>query len=166
MSLLTEFKKFALRGNLVDMAVGFTVGAAFTTVAKSVVVDLIMPVIGLLAGGADFADLFILLAPGELGAPPYETLAAAQTAGAVTWNYGVFINNLLAFLLVALVMFIIIRMMNRIEDELEEGLGKDAADPEGPSHKKCPQCRTQIPYKARRCPNCTSELSDVDGSVA
>ena len=105
MSVLAEFQKFALRGNLVEMAIGFTVGAAFTTVAKSIVVDLIMPVVGLLTGGADFRDLFVVLSPGETAAGPYETLEAAQSAGAVTWNYGVFINNLFAFMLVAIIMF-------------------------------------------------------------
>lgn len=160
MSVMNEFKKFALRGNLVDMAIGFTVGAAFTTVAKSVVGDLIMPVVGLLTGGADFADLFIVLKPGEAQSPPYETLQAAQQAGAVTFNYGVFINNLIAFLLVALVMFMLVRMFNRIEDKFEEEFGEDAAKPDEPSHKKCRFCRTQIPFKAVRCPHCTSQLAE------
>lgn len=155
-----EFKKFAMRGNLVDMAIGFTVGAAFTTVAKSVVNDLIMPVVGLAAGGADFADLFWVMKPGENAPAPYDTLSAAQEAGAVTLNYGVFFNNVIAFLLVALVMFIVVRGMNRMEEKLEEEFGDDAAKPEEPDHKKCPFCRTQIPFKAIRCPNCTSRLEE------
>lgn len=164
--MLNEFKKFALRGNLVDMAIGFTVGAAFTTVAKSIVNDLIMPLVGYVSGGADFADLFVVLKEGENAAAPYQTLAGAQEAGAVTLNYGVFVNNVIAFLLVALVMFMLVRSFNRIEDKLEEEFGDDAAKPEEPSHKKCPFCRTQIPYKAVRCPNCTSELSDERTATA
>ncbi len=156
--MLQEFKKFAMRGNLVDMAIGFTVGAAFTTVAKSVVNDLIMPIVGLLTGGADFADLFWLMKEGEKASPPYETLHAAQQAGAVTLNYGVFFNSVIAFLLVALVMFGIVRSMNRVEAKLEAEFGEDAAKPEEPDHKKCRFCRTQIPFKATRCPNCTSDL--------
>lgn len=166
MSMVNEFKKFAMRGNLVDMAIGFTVGAAFTTVAKSVVNDLIMPVVGLLTGGADFSNLFIVMKAGE-NAPPYETLKSAQESGAVTFNYGVFINSVLAFLLVALVMFLIIRLVNRAEEKMESQFGSDAAKPEEPSHKKCQFCRTQIPYKAVRCPNCTSELKPTtEGAVA
>lgn len=159
MSIINEFKKFAVRGNLVDMAIGFTVGAAFTTVAKSVVNDLIMPVVGLFSGGADFSDLFWILKPGAESPPPYATLQDAEAAGAVTLNYGVFANNVLAFLLVALVMFAIIRLMNRVEETLESEFGEDAAKPDEPSHKKCSYCRTQIPFKAVRCPNCTSELT-------
>ena len=160
MSFVSEFRKFALRGNLVDMAIGFTVGAAFTTVAKSIVGDLIMPVVGLVTGGSDFADLFWILKPGTQ-APPYDTLQAAQDAGAVTVNYGVFVNNIIAFMLVALVMFLIVRLMNRAEEKLEAQFGDDAATAEDPSHKKCSYCRTQIPYKAIRCPNCTSELNST-----
>lgn len=161
MSMVNEFKKFAMRGNLVDMAIGFTVGAAFTTVAKSVVNDLIMPVVGLLTGGADFSDLFIVLKAGEKAPPPYETLNAAQDAGAVTLNYGVFINNVLAFLLVAFVMFLVIRLVNRAEERMERRFGQEAAKPEEPSHKKCEFCRTQIPFRAVRCPNCTSQIETV-----
>lgn len=158
MSMLKEFGKFAMRGNLLDMAIGFTVGAAFTTVAKSVVNDLVMPVVGLFSGGADFSDLFIVLKPGEKAAPPYETLKAAQESGAVTFNYGLFVNSVIAFLLVALVMFLIIRAVNRAEERLEGAFGAEAAKPEEPANKKCRFCRTQIPYRAVRCPNCTSEL--------
>lgn len=166
MSMLNEFKKFALRGNLVDMAIGFTVGAAFTTVAKSAVNDLVMPIVGLLTGGADFSDLFVVMKEGEKSPPPYATLQAAQDAGAVTLNYGLFINSLIALLLVALVMFLIIKTVNRVEDKLEEQFGSDAAKPDEPTHKKCQFCRTQIPYKAVRCPNCTSELDGASNSQA
>lgn len=162
-AILREFQKFAMRGSLVDMAIGFTVGAAFTTVAKSAVNDLIMPLVGLATGGADFADLFFVMKAGESVSPPYETLDVAQQAGAVTLNYGVFINSIIAFLLVALVMFVIVRSFNRVEEQLEEEFGDDAARPDEPDHKKCPYCRTQIPYKAVKCPNCTSELVESVG---
>lgn len=165
MGMLADFKKFALRGNLVDMAIGFTVGAAFTTVAKSAVDDLVMPVVGLFTGGADFSDLFVVLREGAKAGAPYATLRAAQEAGAVTLNYGLFVNATIAFLLVALVMFGVIRMMNRLEEGLEERFGDDAAKPDEPSQKKCPFCRTQIPYRAIRCPQCTSEL-EADAASA
>jgi large conductance mechanosensitive channel len=161
MGMLDDFKKFALRGNLVDMAIGFTVGAAFTSVAKSAVDDLVMPVIGLFTGGADFSDLFLVLSEGAKAGAPYGTLRAAQEAGAVTLNYGLFVNAVLAFLLVAAVMFLVIRMMNRLEERLEAEFGDDAAKPDEPSQKKCPFCRTEVPYRAIRCPHCTSELERV-----
>jgi large conductance mechanosensitive channel len=159
MGLLAEFKKFALRGNLVDMTVGFTVGAAFTTIAKSLVSDIIMPPVGLLLGGSDFSDLFLVIANGK-EAPPYHTLASAQAAGAVTINYGVFLNNLIAFLMVTAVMFLLVRMMNRIEGTLEVKFGEPPS-PSEPSEKKCDYCRMTIPYRAIRCPNCTSDLQQA-----
>lgn len=153
--MFNEFKKFVLRGNLVDLAIGFTVGAAFSTVAKSIVDDIIMPPIGLLLGGADFSDLFILLKKGET-AGPYNTLADAQSAGAVTLNYGLFINNLLSLLIVAFAMFLIIKFINRLEDQLSE---KPQPGEQDPSNKKCPFCISTIDYKATKCPNCTSDLT-------
>lgn len=158
--MFEEFKKFALRGNVVDLAVGFTVGAAFSTVARSLVDDIIMPPIGLLTGGADFADMFVVLQAGPDAAPPYATLADAQAAGAVTWNYGVFINNVLIFLIVALAMFYLIRLVNRLDQQMEEEFAPQKADegPKQPSNKKCPYCLQTIPYKATRCPQCTSHL--------
>ncbi len=160
MSLTQEFKKFVLRGNLMDMAIGFTVGAAFTTVAKSLVNDLIMPPIGLLLGGADFSDLFVVIADGEKVAPPYLTLKAAQEAGAVTLNFGTFINNVISLLLVAVAMFILIRVINRVDDALEQELDDPPKEPEEPSEKKCPYCRTTIAFRAIRCPACTSALAE------
>ncbi len=155
MGLLKDFKKFALRGNLIDMAIGFTVGAAFATVAKSIVDDLLMPPVGLALGSADFSNLFWLLRAGAETPPPYATLADAQAAGAVTLNYGAFVNNALAFLLVALAMFVIVRLVNRAHDALE---GSDPEAPGEPSDKKCPQCLSVVPYKATRCAYCTSPL--------
>lgn len=154
--MFKDFKKFALRGNLIDMAIGFTVGAAFATVAKSIVSDILMPPVGLLLGRADFSDLFWLLRAGENAPPPYATLAEAQEAGAVTVSYGVFVNNVVAFLLVALAMFVIVRMVNRAKDSLEGG---EPEQPGEPSDKKCPYCQMVVPYKATRCAYCTSELA-------
>lgn len=144
-----EFKEFALRGNVVDMAVGIIIGGAFGTIVRSVVDDVVMPPIGLLLGGTDFADLFILLKEGSPGAP-YLSLADAQAAGAVTINYGVFINALISFLVVALVIFFLIRGMNRLRREEEA--------PAEPTIKDCPFCLSTIAIKATRCPQCTSHL--------
>ena len=160
MSLISQFKKFAMRGNIVDMAIGFTVGAAFSTIAKSLVNDILMPPIGLALGRADFSDLFWLLREGAEAPPPYATLADAQSAGAVTLNYGAFVNSIVAFLIVALAMFLIIRSFNRVEEELEEHFGEDKAQPEEPDQKKCRFCRSTIAYRAIRCPNCTSHLTE------
>ncbi len=155
---LEAFKKFMLRGNLIDLAIGFTVGAAFSTVAKSLVNDIIMPPIGLLMGQSDFGDKFVILKEGA-SQPANGTLAAAQESGAVTLNYGIFINNMIALLLVAFAMFLIVRFINRVESELDERFG-DADGDEQPSNKKCKYCRSTIDYQATRCPHCTSELPD------
>ncbi|HET89397.1 MAG TPA: large conductance mechanosensitive channel protein MscL [Chloroflexi bacterium] len=148
--MLKEFKQFALRGNVVDMAIGIVVGAAFGTIVNSLVEDVIMPPIGLLLGGVDFANLFILL---KAGSPPgpYGTLANAQAAGAVTISYGVFINAVISFLIVALVMFLLIRVINRMQEQDEEA-------PAEPKTKECPYCLSTIPIQATRCAYCTSEL--------
>jgi large conductance mechanosensitive channel len=148
--MLKEFKEFVLRGNVVDMAVGIIIGAAFGTIVTSLVNDVIMPPIGLLLGGVDFSDLFILLKAGSPAAP-YASLADAQAAGAVTINYGVFINAVISFLIVAFVIFLLIRSINRLRREEE-------APPPEPTTKECPYCLSTIPIKATRCPHCTSEL--------
>ena len=147
--MLKEFKEFALRGNVIDMAVGIVVGAAFGTIVKSLVADVIMPPIGLLMGGVDFANLFILLKPGS-PAGPYAALADAQAAGAVTVNYGLFLNSIVSFLIVAFVIFLLIRGLDRLQ--------KQEAPPAEPTTKECPYCLSTIPLKATRCPHCTSEL--------
>ena len=146
-----EFKEFALRGNVVDMAVGIVIGAAFGTIVKSLVDDIIMPPIGLLLGGVDFSSLFILLKAGSPAAP-YASLADAQAAGAVTINYGLFISSIISFLIVAFVVFLLIRAINRLKREGEEV-------PTEPTTKECPYCLSAIPIKATRCPHCTSEFS-------
>ena len=148
--MLDEFKKFAMRGNVVDMAVGIIIGGAFGTIVKSLVSDVIMPPIGLLLGGVDFSDLFITLKEGTT-AGPYATLAAAQAAGAVTIGYGLFINAVISFLIVAFAVFLLIKVINRMQAE----------KPAEPTEKECPYCLTSIAIKATRCPNCTSQLGNA-----
>ncbi|HLU61171.1 MAG TPA: large-conductance mechanosensitive channel protein MscL [Gammaproteobacteria bacterium] len=151
--MLKEFREFAMRGNVVDMAVGIIMGSAFGTIAQSLVKDVLMPPLGLLTGGIEFNDMFVVLKQGvEPG--PYATLAQAQSAGAVTINYGVFINNVVAFLLVAVALFFLIRAMNRLRRLKEE---EPAAVVE-PTTKECRYCCSLIPLKATRCPQCTSAL--------
>ena len=147
--MLDEFKKFAMRGNVVDMAVGIIIGGAFGTIVKSLVADVIMPPVGLLLGGVDFSNLFITLKEGA-NAGPYSTLAIAQEAGAVTISYGIFINAIISFLIVAFAVFLLIRGINNLRVEEEA----PAAEP---TEKDCPYCLTSIAIKATRCPNCTSE---------
>ena len=147
--MFKEFKKFAMRGNVVDMAVGIIIGAAFGAIVKSLVDDLIMPPIGLLLGNVDFANLFIVLKEGAI-AEPYASLDAAKKAGAVTLNYGVFINALVSFTIVAFAVFLLVRAVNKRQT------GDEA--PAEPTTKDCSYCFTAIPIKAKRCPNCTSEL--------
>ena len=159
MKIIDEFKKFALRGNLADMAIGFTVGAAFSTLAKSLVNDILMPPIGLLLGGMDFADLFFVLKTGTEELAPYSTLKDAQASGAVTLNYGVFINSMISLMIVAIAMFALIRIMNRVHDTLDEQFG-DSDEPGTPTNKKCPYCRETIAFKAIRCRFCTSKLEE------
>jgi large conductance mechanosensitive channel len=148
--MLTEFKKFAMRGNVVDMAVGIIIGGAFGTIVKSLVDDVIMPPIGLALGGVDFTNLFLTLREGTAG--PYPTLEAAKEAGAVTVNYGAFLNNIVTFLIVAFAVFLLVRAINALKR-------KEAVAPSAPDSKACPQCATTIPIAAKRCPNCTSQLS-------
>lgn len=147
--MLQEFKKFAMRGNVVDMAVGIIIGGAFGTIVKSLVDDVIMPPIGLLLGGVDFSDFFITLKDGVI-AGPYATLAAAQEAGAVTVSYGLFFNAVISFLIIAFAVFLLIRAINRLQEQEDV--------PADPITKYCAHCATEIPIKASRCPNCTSEL--------
>lgn len=149
--MLKEFKEFAMRGNVVDMAVGIIIGGAFGTIVKSLVADVLMPPIGLLLGGVDFTNFFLTLKQGTT-AGPYSTLAAAQETGAVVISYGVFLNAVISFLIVAFAVYLLIRGINRMQREQE------APEPE-PTTKECPFCISTIPIKATRCPNCTSELA-------
>ena len=149
--MFKEFKEFAMRGNVVDMAVGIIIGGAFGTIVKSLVSDVIMPPIGLLLGGVDFSNLFVVAREGS-PVGPYAALADAQAAGAVTVNYGLFINSVVSFLIVAFAVFFVIKAMNSIKREEEA----PAAEP---TTKECSFCASEIPIKATRCPNCTSELA-------
>jgi large conductance mechanosensitive channel len=151
MGMVKEFKEFAMRGNVVDMAVGIIIGGAFGTIVKSLVSDVIMPPIGLLLGGVDFANFFVVLKEGGKAAAPYAALADAQAAGAVTVNYGLFLNAVISFLIVAFAVFMLIKGINSLKRQEE-------APPAEPTTKECPFCFSSIPIKASRCPNCTSEL--------
>ncbi len=148
--MFKEFKEFAMRGNVVDMAVGIIIGGAFGTIVKSLVSDVIMPPIGLLLGGVDFSELFLVLKEGSTPSP-YVALAEAQAAGAVTINYGVFINSVISFIIVAFAVFMLIKSLNKLKREEE-------APAVEPTEKECPYCFTSIPIKAIRCPHCTSEV--------
>jgi large conductance mechanosensitive channel len=151
--MFKEFKEFAMRGNVVDMAVGIIIGAAFGTIVKSLVSDIIMPPIGMLLGNVDFTNLFVILKAGST-AGPYASLADAQAAGAVSINYGAFINTVISFVIVAFAVFLVIRSINKLKREKEE----PAAEP---TTKNCPYCQSSIPIKATRCPFCTSELKSA-----
>ena len=144
--MLKEFKDFAMRGNVLDMAIGIVIGAAFGAIVVSFVDDILMPPIGMLLGGVNFTNLFI-----SLDGQHYASLAEAQLAGAATINYGLFISTVIDFLIVAFVIFLLVRQINRMRAETEEV-------PAEPTSKNCPYCATEIPLQATRCPNCTSEI--------
>jgi len=153
--VLEEYKKFALRGNVVDMAVGIIIGAAFNGVVQSLVKDVITPPLGLLVGNVDFSNLFFVLKEGTTPGP-YATLEAANTAGAVTINGGVFLNSAVSFLIVSFAVFMLVRSINRMTDP------EVTPDPPVSTMKKCPHCITDVPIKATRCPHCTSDLDVAD----
>jgi large conductance mechanosensitive channel len=148
--MFKEFKEFAMRGNVVDMAVGIIIGAAFGTIVKSLVADVIMPPIGLLLGNVDFSNLFVVL-KGTSAGNAFASLAEAQKAGAVTLNYGLFLNTIISFLIVAFAVFMLIKGLNSLKR-------KEEAPPEEPTTRECPRCLSEIPIKATRCGHCTSEL--------
>ncbi|MBE0686830.1 MAG: large conductance mechanosensitive channel protein MscL [Anaerolineaceae bacterium] len=142
--MLKEFKEFAMRGNVIDLAIGVIIGGAFGKIVSSFVADVIMPLIGLLLGNVSFANLFV-----NLGPEKYATLAAAQEAGAPTLNYGIFINAIVDFLIIAFVIFLVVKGINKMQKP---------APVATPTTKKCPFCFTEIAIEAKRCPNCTSQL--------
>lgn len=148
--MLKEFKEFAMRGNVMDMAVGIIIGAAFGTIIGTLVSDVLMPPIGLLLGNVDFSNLFLVLKEGKIPGP-YATVAAAKGAGAVTLNYGLFVNTIVNFLIIAFAIFFVVRGMNSLKKKEET----PAAEP---TTKECPHCLSTIPVKATRCGHCTSEL--------
>ncbi|MCX8038709.1 MAG: large conductance mechanosensitive channel protein MscL [Candidatus Sumerlaeia bacterium] len=142
--MLKEFKEFAMRGNVLDMAVGIIIGGAFGKIVSSLVSDILMPPIGLLLGKLDFSNLFI-----NLSGKSFDSLAAAKAAGAPTVNYGLFLNQVIDFMIVAFAVFLLVKQVNRL---------KRAPAPAAPTTKECPYCVSVIPIKASRCPQCTSEL--------
>ncbi|MDA8137503.1 MAG: large-conductance mechanosensitive channel protein MscL [Desulfobacteraceae bacterium] len=146
--MFKEFREFAMRGNVVDMAVGIIIGAAFGAIVQSMVADVIMPPIGLILGNVDFSNLFLVLKDGAT-AGPYASLAEAQKAGAVSINYGLFANKIISFIIVAFCVFLLVRGMNQLQRKAKPV----------PTTKECPQCFSAISIKAKRCPHCTSELA-------
>lgn len=152
--MLKEFREFAMRGNVIDMAVGIIIGAAFGKIVSSLVSDVIMPPIGLLLGGVDFSNLFI-----NLSSQPYASLAEAQAAGAPTINYGMFLNTVLDFVIIAFAIFIVVKQLNRL---------KRPEPAAAPTTKTCPYCATSVPLQAKRCPHCTSVIdpSGTPGTIA
>jgi large conductance mechanosensitive channel len=149
--MLSQFKEFAVKGNVVDMAVGVMIGAAFGAVVKSLVDDVLMPPLGLLTGRLDFKDHFLVLQAGTTP-EPYATLEAARTAGATVLSYGMFVNACVSFLLISLALFFVVRWMNAL---------RSPDTPPAPATRACPHCMSPIHIKATRCPHCTSELADV-----
>jgi large conductance mechanosensitive channel len=145
--MLSEFRTFLMRGNIIDLAVAVVIGAAFGGIVTSFVNDLLMPPIGLALGRINFADLFV-----SLSGTAYPTLAAAKAAGAPTINYGVFVNAVINFVIIAFVVFLLLRQVNRLTM-------RSAAAPAAPTAKECPHCASMIPIKAKRCPQCTSQLA-------
>lgn len=152
MGLLDEFKAFAVKGNVLDLAVGVVIGGAFGTIVKSLVDDVLMPPIGLLVGNVDFSNLFVVLKDGAKQAGPYLSLSAAKNAGAVTLNLGLFINALVSFIIVAFAVFMLLKGVSRLKRE--EAATTEAA----PASKTCPHCMSEVHLQASRCPHCTSPL--------
>jgi large conductance mechanosensitive channel len=150
--MLKEFKEFAMKGNVLDMAVGIIIGAAFGKIITSLVSDILMPPLGLLLGNMDFSNMFI-----SLSGKVYPSIAAAKEAGAATINYGIFINTILDFIIVALAIFLLVRQVNRL---------KRQPPPAAPNSKSCPYCISAIPIQASRCPNCTSQLTPASQGTA
>jgi large conductance mechanosensitive channel len=146
-----EFKTFAIKGNAVDLAIGVIIGAAFGAIINSLVKDVVMPPISLLTGGLDFSNKFLILRAAKDGSTAFNTPADAAKAGAITWNYGNFITLVINFLIVAIAIFLVIRMINQLRHPAEKA----------PDIKECPACAMKIPLKATRCPHCTSELSQA-----
>jgi large conductance mechanosensitive channel len=146
--MLKEFKEFAVKGNMIDMAVGIIIGGAFGKIVSSLVNDILMPPIGLILGKVDFSNLFV-----SLSRVQYKSLAEAKAAGAATLNYGLFLNNVVDFVIVAFAIFLLIKQINKLRRNLEK-----PAENAQPTTKECPQCCSMIPIKATRCPNCTSEI--------
>ena len=153
MGMVKEFKEFVARGNVMDMAIGIILGAAFGAITKSMVDDVLMPPVGLLLGGVDFSNLFVVLREG-LAAGPYITVADAKEAGAVILTYGIFFQTIVNFLIIAFAVFLLVKGVNRLKRAQEEPQPAAA-----PATRDCPYCTMPIPLQARRCPQCTSEIN-------
>jgi large conductance mechanosensitive channel len=151
--MLKDFRTFILRGNVIDLAIGVIIGVAFGAVVKSLVDDVIMPPIGLATGGIDFSNKFVVLKDGAAAAGPYASVAAAKAAGATTLNYGLFVNNVVSFLIVGFCAFLLVRLVNRMIFVHQP--------PPATKTKACPYCTMEIPLNASRCPQCTSQLTGV-----
>ncbi|MGL6071089.1 large-conductance mechanosensitive channel protein MscL [Craterilacuibacter sp.] len=149
MSILKEFRDFAVRGNVLDLAIAVVIGGAFGTIVKSMVDDIIMPPIGMLLGNVDFSNLFLVLKEGSKQAAPYISVAAAKDAGAITLNFGLFINAMVSFTIIAFAIFMLVKVINRLKRE---------EVPAEATTQDCPYCLSSIPLKASRCPHCTSQL--------
>lgn len=147
---MSEFKAFIMRGNVIDLAVGVIIGAAFQAIIKSLVDDLVMPIISIFTKGVDFANMFVVIGEGE-----YDTLAAAQEAGAAVFAYGNFINAVFNFLIMAFVIFVLVRSINKLRDKAAK---KEEVVEAAPTTKKCPFCKSEIDIEATKCPNCTSDV--------
>ncbi len=161
--LLKDFQDFITRGNAIDLAIGIIIGAAFTAVVNSIVNNLIMPPFGAILTNTDFQDLFIILRQGEEALPPGATLQMAQEVGAVTFNYGLFISDLINFIIIGFGVFLIVKGIQKMEKRVERikelvAEGKETPDEE-PKEKNCPYCYKTIPFKAARCPFCTSHIN-------
>lgn len=154
MGMVQEFKEFVARGNVIDMAVGIILGAAFGAISKSLVDDILMPPIGMLLGDADFGNFFIVLKEGAVPGP-YPTVAAAKAAGGIIMTYGLFIQTVINFIIIALAIFLLVKGVNRLKRREET---PQAATEVSPESRDCPYCTMAIPSRARRCPHCTSEL--------
>lgn len=150
-NVFQEFKTFIMRGNVIDMAVGIIIGGAFTGIVNSMVADVLMPPLGLLMGKVDFSNWFIVIKDGAESAAPYTTLAAAQAAGATTMNIGNFLNTLISFLIVAFCIFVLIKVINKLNTK------KEAPAP-APTTKECPHCFSAVDLRATKCPHCTAEI--------
>ncbi len=155
--LFSDFKEFISRGNVIDLAIGIIIGSAFSTLVNSIVTNLLMPPFGLLLGNVNFQDLFLVLKQGETALPAGSTLQMARDIGAVTWNYGQFITDIISFLLLALGVFFIVKSITKLKTAVKKPAGDAPAEP---TEKECPFCFTNIPIKAVRCPNCTSQLEN------
>jgi large conductance mechanosensitive channel len=155
--VVKEFKEFIARGNVLDMAVGIVVGTSFAAIAKSLADDVIMPPIGLVLGKVDFTNLFLVIREGT-EAGPYATLADAKAAGAVALRYGVFLNTIVTFLIIAFAVFLIVRSVNKLHKKEAAA----APAPAAPAMKDCPFCLMAVKLQTRRCPHCTSELGPIE----